>query len=45
MFGTHPVILLMPLAVQEMVMAIWLIVKSFSPGTFAFGSGQQPLAA
>ena len=44
-FGTHPVILLMPLAVQEMVMAIWLIAKGFRPGTIASESDRQPLGA
>ena len=43
-FSANLVILLMPLAVQEMVMAIWLIAKGFSPGTIAFESDRQPLA-
>jgi len=43
-FGTHLVILLMPLALQEMVMAIWLVAKGFSPGTIAFESDRQPVA-
>lgn len=33
--GTTLVILLMPLALQEMVMAIWLIVKGFNPSAIA----------
>ena len=43
-FSTHLVILLMPLAVQEMVMAIWLITKGFSPGVIASEPDRQPLA-
>jgi hypothetical protein len=31
LFGTNQEILMMPLAVQEMVMAVWLIVKGFNP--------------
>jgi Domain of unknown function (DUF4386) len=31
LFSTHPVILLMPLALQEMVMAVWLIAIGFNP--------------
>jgi hypothetical protein len=33
--GTTLVIVLMPLALQEMVMAIWLIVKGFNPSAIA----------
>jgi hypothetical protein len=33
--GTTLVIMLMPLALQEMVMAIWLIVKGFNPSAIA----------
>ena len=43
--GTTLVILLMPLALQEMVMAVWLVAKGFSPGTIACESDRQPLAA
>lgn len=35
LFSTHLEILLMPLALQEMVMAIWLIVKGFNPSVIA----------
>ena len=34
-FSSHLVILLMPLALQEMVMAVWLIVRGFSQSAFA----------
>lgn len=37
-FSTHLVILLMPMALQEMVMAIWLIVKGFNPSANVPGS-------
>jgi hypothetical protein len=30
-FGPNLEILMMPLALQEMVMAVWLIVKGFNP--------------
>jgi Domain of unknown function (DUF4386) len=45
LFGPSLVILLMPLAVQEMVMAVWLITKGFGPGAVAPRSDRQPLAA
>ena len=43
-FGTPRDILLMPMLPQEMVMAVWLIAKGFSPGTIASDSDRQPLA-
>jgi Domain of unknown function (DUF4386) len=44
MFGTARDILSTPMLPQEMVMAVWLIAKGFSPSTIASGSDQQPLA-
>jgi hypothetical protein len=35
MFGDFPTILALPIAVQEYVMAIWLIVKGFNPSAIA----------
>ncbi|MFA6282462.1 MAG: DUF4386 domain-containing protein [Candidatus Omnitrophota bacterium] len=35
LFGTNPEILMLPLALQEMVMAVWLIFKGFNPSALA----------
>ena len=44
MFGTNQDIWALPMLPQEMVMAVWLIAKGFSPSTIASGSDRQPLA-
>ncbi|MCJ7473051.1 MAG: DUF4386 domain-containing protein [Actinobacteria bacterium] len=41
LFGTTLDILMIPLAVQEMVMAVWLIVKGFNPSAIASLSAKQ----
>jgi hypothetical protein len=38
MFGDVLVYLALPIAVQEMVMAVWLIVKGFNPPAIASSS-------
>lgn len=43
--GAHLVPLLLTLALQEMVMAVYLIAKGFSPGTIGSQSQLRPLAA
>jgi len=44
MFGTAQDIWSLPMFAQEMVMAVWLIAKGFSPSATASGSDQQALA-
>lgn len=41
LFGTNPEVLYIPLAVQEMVLAVWLIAKGFNRGTIASASEVQ----
>lgn len=43
-FSTERVILLMVLALQEVVMAVWLIAKGFNPNASASGGDRQPRA-
>jgi hypothetical protein len=39
-FGSIVIVLAIPIAVQEMVMAIWLIVKGFTPSALASGPAE-----
>jgi hypothetical protein len=43
LFGPELSILLLPLALQEMVMAVWLIVKGFNSSAIASGSAKVDL--
>lgn len=40
-FGTIQMIANLPIALQEMVFAVWLIVKGFSPAVIAAGNGEK----
>ncbi|KAF0216397.1 MAG: hypothetical protein FD174_3687 [Geobacteraceae bacterium] len=40
-FSTKTIILNIPIALQEMVLAVWLIVKGFNPSAIASGSAKQ----
>jgi hypothetical protein len=42
-FSTVQVVLSIPIGVQEMVIAVWLIVKGFSPSAIATGAGKADL--
>ncbi len=39
--STVQIVLALPIAVQEMALGVWLIVKGFNPSAIAPGSGQQ----
>jgi hypothetical protein len=39
-FGTEQIVLALPMLPQEMVLAVWLIVKGFNPSVIASKSPQ-----
>ncbi|UCH89118.1 MAG: DUF4386 domain-containing protein [Thermoplasmata archaeon] len=43
LFGHDPAILAAPIAVQEMVFAVWLIAKGFNPPTIAFRNQDEEI--
>jgi len=42
LFGRNPEVLYIPLAVQEMILAVWLIAKGFNRGTIAAANDPRP---
>jgi hypothetical protein len=42
-FSINQEILFLPIAVQEMVFAVWLIVKGFNPSAIASGSAKTEI--
>lgn len=44
MFGTNREFLMYPMALQEMIMAVWLIAKGFNSGTVPSEKSRQPIS-